>query len=159
MTIAMYPGRFDPATNGHLDIVTRAAAVFDGVIVAVAQSSSALFTTDERTELFREAVKHVDNVSVIQFSGLTVEAARQHGAKVLVRGLRAVTDFHVEFDMALMNRKMAGDIESVFMMTAAEHLFISATRIRELAGFGRDVSDLVPAAVNRALLEKFGDRR
>ncbi|MDA0364504.1 MAG: pantetheine-phosphate adenylyltransferase [Chloroflexi bacterium] len=158
MTVAMYPGRFDPATNGHLDIVTRAAAVFDQVIVAVAASSSSLFTTEERTDLFREAVKHLDNVSVITFSGLTVDAARAHGANALVRGLRAVTDFHVEFDMALMNRKMAGDIESVFMMTAAEHLFISATRIRELAGFGRDVKDLVPLAVNEALLKKFADR-
>ena len=159
MTIAMYPGRFDPATNGHLDIVTRAAAVFDKVIVAVAHSSSTLFTTDERTELFCQAVAHLDNVSVIQFSGLTVEAARLHGATALVRGLRAVTDFHVEFDMALMNRKMANDIESVFMMTAAEHLFVSATRIRELSGFGRDVSDLVPPAVNEALIKKFADRR
>jgi pantetheine-phosphate adenylyltransferase len=159
MTIAMYPGRFDPATNGHLDIVTRAAAVFDSVIVAVADSSSTLFSTAERVALFCDAVKHIDNVSVIQFSGLTVEAARAHGAKALVRGLRAVTDFHVEFDMALMNRKMADDIESVFMMTAAEHLFVSATRIRELAGFARDVSDLVPQAVNEALLKKFADRR
>jgi pantetheine-phosphate adenylyltransferase len=132
--------------------------VFDRVIVAVAHSSSTLFTTDERTELFQQTVQHLDNVSVIQFSGLTVDAARAHGANALVRGLRAVTDFHVEFDMALMNRKMADDIESVFMMTAAEHLFVSATRIRELSGFGRDVSDLVPPAVNKALLKKFADR-
>lgn len=159
MTVAMYPGRFDPATNGHLDIVTRASAVYDRVIVAVAHSSSTLFTTDERADLFCRAVEHLDNVSVITFSGLTVDAARAHGANVLVRGLRAVTDFHVEFDMALMNRKMASDIESVFMMTAAEHLFISATRIRELAGYGRDVGDLVPPAVHEALLEKFADRR
>ena len=158
MTIAMYPGRFDPPTNGHLDIVTRASVVYDAVIVAVAESSSALFTTDERKQMFSDAVAHLGNVSVISFSGLTVEAARQHGAKVLVRGLRAVTDFHVEFDMALMNRKMASDVESVFMMTAAEHLFISATRIRELAGFRRDVSDLVPASVNDALLQKFAGR-
>ncbi|MBM3140423.1 MAG: pantetheine-phosphate adenylyltransferase [Chloroflexi bacterium] len=159
MSVAMYPGRFDPVTNGHLDIVTRASRVFERVIVGVAESRSTLFTTDERSELFCEAVKHLPNVSVIVLSGLTVESARKYGANVLVRGLRAVTDFHAEFDMALMNRKMAGDVESVFMMTAVEHLFISASRIRELAGFGRDVSDLVPPGVNDALRRKLEGQR
>ena len=159
MSVAMYPGRFDPVTNGHLDIVTRASAAFDRVIVAVAKSSSTLFTTEEREQLFCTAVKDLPNVSVISFAGLTVEAARQNGATVLVRGLRAVTDFHNEFDMALMNRKMAPDVESVFMMTALDHLYISATRIRELAGLNRDVSDLVPPGINEALRKKLDARK
>jgi pantetheine-phosphate adenylyltransferase len=159
MTVALYPGRFDPVTNGHLDIATRAAAVYEHVIVGIAESKSTLFSTEERKELFCRAVEHLGNVSVIVISGLTVEAARTHGATVLVRGLRAVTDFHYEFDMALMNRKMAPDVESVFMMTAVEDLYISGTRIRELASFGRDVSDLVPPGVNAALRQKLDARR
>ncbi len=158
MTIALYPGRFDPVTNGHLDIATRAAAVYERVIVGIADSKSTLFTTDERKDLFCRAVEHLPNVSVMSFTGLTVDVARDCGATVLVRGLRAVTDFHYEFDMALMNRKMAPDVESVFMMTALEDLFISGTRIRELAGLGRDVSDLVPPGVNAALREKLDGR-
>lgn len=151
----MYPGRFDPVTNGHLDIVRRAAAVFDGVVVAVAESRSAMFTTAERRDMFAAAVADMPNVRVITYSGLTVEAAKAEGAQVLVRGLRAITDFTTEFDMALMNRKMESGVESVFLMTAVEHMFISASRIRELASFGRDVSDLVPAVVNDALQVKF----
>ena len=134
-------------------------AVYDRVIVAVAKSASTLFTTDEREHLFKDAVKDLKNVSVISFSGLTVDAARENGATVLVRGLRAVTDFHNEFDMALMNRKMAPDVESVFMMTALDHLYISATRIRELAGLDRDVSDLVPPGINDALRKKLDSRK
>jgi pantetheine-phosphate adenylyltransferase len=159
MTVAMYPGRFDPVTNGHLDIAARAASIYERVIVAVADTKSTLFTTEERKDLFCKAVAHLPNVSVIDYSGLTVEVARTHGATVLVRGLRAVTDFHYEFDMALMNRKMAPDVESVFMMTALEDLYISGTRIRELAGLGRDVSDLVPPGVNAALRAKLDGPR
>ena len=159
MSVAMYPGRFDPVTNGHLDIVTRASAVYDRVIVAVAKSGSTLFSTEEREHLFRAAVKDLKNVTVISYSGLTVDAARENGATVLVRGLRAVTDFHNEFDMALMNRKMAPDVESVFMMTALDHLYISGTRIRELAGLNRDVSDLVPPGINDALRKKLDARK
>lgn len=155
MTIAMYPGRFDPVTNGHVDIVARAAHIYDELVIAVARSSSTLFTTEERANLFRDAVRHLSNVRVIHYSGLTVDAARQEGAHVLVRGLRAVTDFTAEFDMALMNRKMAPDIESAFLMTSIEHLYVSGSRIRELASFGRDVSDLVPPGVAEALKTKF----
>lgn len=155
MTIAMYPGRFDPVTNGHVDIVERAARIYDEVVVAVAESQSTLFTTEERTALFRQAVDGIDNVRIISHTGLTVDAARECGAHVLVRGLRAVTDFTAEFDMALMNREMAPEIESAFLMTSIEHLFVSASRIRELAGFGRDVSNLVPPGVSEALTKKF----
>ncbi len=152
----MYPGRFDPVTLGHVDIVRRAAAVFDEVVVSVAESQSSLFSTEQRVALFTEAVAGIPNVRVRAHSGLPVDAAREEGAHVLVRGLRAVTDFTAEFDMALMNREMAPEVESVYRMTAVEHLFISASRIRELAGFGRDVSEHVPDCVARALREKFG---
>ncbi|MDA0352788.1 MAG: pantetheine-phosphate adenylyltransferase [Chloroflexi bacterium] len=158
MTIAMYPGRFDPVTIGHVDIVTRASQIFDRVIIAVAESRSALFSTDERRGLFANAVAHLDNVEVTTFSGLTVEEAQARGATVLVRGMRAITDFTNEFDQALMNRKMAPDVESVYLMTAAEHMFLSASRVRELAGFGRDVSDLVPPGVADAIVAKFAAR-
>lgn len=158
MVTAMYPGGFDPVTNGHLDIVERASKIFAEVIVSVAESRSAVFTTEERVQLLTGAVAHLPNVRAASHSGLTVEAAASQGATVLVRGLRAVTDFTTEFDMALMNRQMAGDIESVFLMTAVQHLYVSASRIRELASFGRDVSDLVPPGVAAALLTKFPDR-
>lgn len=158
MTIAMYPGRFDPVTIGHVDIVTRASKIFDRVIIAVAESRSALFSVTERQELFSNAIADLDNVEVVSFSGLTVEEAQARGATVLVRGMRAITDFTNEFDQALMNRKMAPDVESVYLMTAAEHMFLSASRVRELAGFGRDVSDLVPAGVGDAIAAKMAAR-
>ncbi|HEY7296279.1 MAG TPA: pantetheine-phosphate adenylyltransferase, partial [Dehalococcoidia bacterium] len=117
MTTAVYPGRFDPVTNGHLDIVRRAYKIFDTVIVAVVRSRSTVFTTEERIDFFREAVRELPGVSVEEIPGLTVDFARQHGATVLVRGIRAVTDFEYEFDMALMNKKMEPEIESVYLMT------------------------------------------
>ena len=156
MTTAMYPGRFDPVTNGHLDIVRRAARIYERVIVGVADSRSTLFSTEERVALFAAAVAAMPTVRVVANHGLTVECARAEGAQVLVKGLRALTDFHSEFDQALMNRKMAPAVESTFLMTSVEHLFVSASRIRELAGFGRDVSDLVPPGVAEALRAKFG---
>lgn len=158
MVTAMYPGRFDPVTNGHVDIVTRASHMFEHVVVSVAESRSGLFSTEERVALFDQAVTHLQNVRVRAHGGLTVDAAQSEGATVLVRGLRALTDFTVEFDMALMNREMAPTIESVFLMTELRHLFISASRVRELAGLGRDVSGLVPPGVSEALRAKFPDR-
>ncbi|MBM4416045.1 MAG: pantetheine-phosphate adenylyltransferase [Chloroflexi bacterium] len=155
MTVAMYPGRFDPVTNGHLDIVRRASLIYEQVVVAVANSSSTLFTTDERVALFRNAVAEMANVRVTRMDGLTVDTARHEGAQVLVKGLRAITDFNAEFDMALMNRKMTPELESTFLMTSLEYLFISASRIRELAGFGIDVSEHVPPGVAEALRAKF----
>ncbi|MSQ36600.1 MAG: pantetheine-phosphate adenylyltransferase [Dehalococcoidia bacterium] len=155
MTVAMYPGRFDPVTNGHLDIVRRASLIYEQVVVAVANSSSTLFTTDERVALFRDAVAEMANVRVTRMDGLTVNTARQEGAQVLVKGLRAITDFNAEFDMALMNRKMAPEVESTFLMTSLEYLFISASRIRELAGFGIDITEHVPPGVAAALRTKF----
>ena len=157
MTVGMYAGTFDPVTNGHLDIVRRAVAIFDELIVAVADSRSALFSTEERMDLFSRAIKDLDHVRVISYSGITVDVARHEGAQVLVRGLRALTDFTYEFDMALMNRNMAPEIDSAFLMTDAEHLFVSASRMRELSSFGRDVSEHVPAFVAEALRQKFPD--
>lgn len=159
MAIAMFPGRFDPVTNGHRDIARRAAGLFERVIVAVADlSQNYLFTTDERVALLKEAVADCANIEVKAFSGLTVDFAREEGATVLVRSMRAVTDFEAEFDMALMNKKMAPGVESVYLMASLEHLFISGTRIREVSALGYDVSDLVPPHVWAALKKKFAER-
>ena len=158
MRIAMYPGRFDPVTNGHLDIITRAAQLFDRLVVAPAASvsTSFLFNTEERAALLETAVKHLSNVEVKPYSGLTVDFARKHGVTILVRGIRAVTDFYAEFDMALMNKKMAPEIESVYLMTNLDHLFISASRIREVAALGYEVADLVPPNVGVELKTNVG---
>lgn len=156
MTIALYPGGFDPITNGHLDIVQRAAGMFDEVVMAIYGRNRELFTVEERLGLIVEATKHCPNVRANFFEGLVVNYADEVGASVLVRGIRAMTDFETEFDMALMNKKMAPHIESVFLMTGHEHLFISASRIRELAALHHPIDDLVPANVAAALAEKFG---
>ena len=156
MVVAIYPGRFDPVTNGHVDIVERASALFDRLIVAVYDlpENSSLFSTDMRVDLLRKAVKHLEQVTVKPFSGLVVDSARQEGATVLVRGIRAVTDFEAELDMALMNKKMAPELESVYLMANLEHLFVSGHRIREVASLGSDVSELVPSHVAQALQRK-----
>lgn len=157
MTTAVYPGGFDPVTNGHLDIVSRSAALFDEIIIAVYQrGKNDLFTVDERVEMFTAATRSLPNVRVESFTGLIVTYARSVGATVLVRGMRAVTDFEAEFDMALMNKKMAPEVESVYLITSLDHLFISASRIREIAALGQPVSDLVPPNVAQALEARFG---
>jgi pantetheine-phosphate adenylyltransferase len=155
MTVALFAGRFDPVTNGHLDIALRAEALFDGLIVAVAEISSTLFSTEERVSLFEEAVREHPNIKVVAFKGLLVEFARSQGASILIRSVRGSTDFEYEFDMALMNRKMAPELESIYLISRQENLFISGTRIREVASLGYDVSDFVPAHVTKALKEKF----
>ena len=160
MTLAMFPGRFDPVTNGHRDIARRAAKLFDEVIVAVVDlRQNALFTTDERVAMFKEAVADIPNIDVRSYSGLTVAFAMQLGVNVVVRSMRAVTDFEAEFDMALMNKKMAPEIESLYMMASLEHLFISGTRIREVSALGYDVSDLVPPHVWKALQAKYAQAK
>jgi pantetheine-phosphate adenylyltransferase len=160
MTTALYPGTFDPVTNGHLDIAHRAAALFDRVVIGVADApithASTLFDTEERVGLFQEALRDQPKVEVLPYSGLTVDFARERGATVIIRSLRGSTDFEAEFDMALLNRKMAPQIESVYLIARVEYLFISGTRIREVAALGYDVSDLVPAHVAAALKKKFG---
>ncbi len=160
MVAAVYPGRFDPVTLGHVDIAQRAATLFDRVVVAVYDlpPSGCLFTTEDRVALFADAVKHIEHVQVKSFSGLIVDFAREEKARVLVRGIRAVTDFEAEFDMALMNSKMAPEVESVYLMASLEHLFVSGHRIREVASMGYDVGELVPPRVAAALREKFGGK-
>ncbi len=155
MTVALFPGRFDPVTNGHVDIVRRAANLFERLIVAVVDvRTGALFSTEERVALIAKAVEEWPNVTAMSFRGLTVNFARQQSAGVIVRGIRAVTDFEAEFDMALMNKRMAPEIESAYLMTNLEHLYISGTRIREVASLGYDVTELVPSHVASALQVK-----
>jgi pantetheine-phosphate adenylyltransferase len=156
LTIALFAGRFDPVTNGHQDTAMRAADLFDELVIGVAESKSTLFTTEERVELFASAVGGVKNTRVTPYSGLTVDFARSLGATVLIRSMRGNTDFENEFSQALMNRQMAAEIESVYLIARLEHLFISGTRIREVAALGYDVTGLVPANVAEALKRKFG---
>jgi pantetheine-phosphate adenylyltransferase len=156
LVVAVYPGRFDPVTHGHLDITQRAAAMFTRLVVAVYDLPEAMFPVKERVVMFQQAVKHLPNVSVKPFSGLTVDFARREKATALVRGIRAVTDFETEFDMALMNKKIAPEVESVYLMASLEHLFVSGRRIREVASLGYDVSDMVPPHVGEALRRRFG---
>lgn len=159
MTKALYPGGFDPPTDGHLDIVDRASRLFDEVVVGVFGRNSQLFTIEERVDLMAHATRGYENVQVASFEGLMVKYAQDIGASVVVRGIRALTDFHSEFDMWVMNNKMAPDIDSVYFMTRARHLYISASRIRELASLGQSVEDLVPPNVSAALAERFGPPR
>ncbi|RLC56535.1 MAG: pantetheine-phosphate adenylyltransferase [Chloroflexi bacterium] len=157
MATALYPGRFDPVTNGHVDITQRAASLFAEVVVAVYDLApkDCLFSTTERVSMFSDAVKHLPNVTVRTFKGLVVDFARKEQANVLVRGIRAVTDFEAELDMALMNKTMAPEIESVYLMASLDHLYISGHRIREVARLGYDVGDLVPSPVVGLLDKKF----
>lgn len=158
MRIAIFPGGFDPVTNGHLDLVKRMTHLFDRVIVAVVKGreKGPLFSWEERIEMFRKAVEDLPNVEVEGFDEMTVDFARRKGAVAIVRGIRAVSDFEAEFDMAMMNRKMAPHLESVYLMANQDFLYISASRIREVARLGYDVKDLVPPHVRTALRRRFG---
>lgn len=149
MKIAVYPGSFDPITNGHLDVLFRASKVFDKVIVLVADNSEKkyIFSTSERVKMIKEAIKDFDNVSVDSTSGLTVKFARDVGACCLIRGLRAVTDFEYELKLAAANRFVDKNIDEVFFMASAEHSFISSSMVNELYSSGIDISKLVPASV------------
>ena len=153
---AVYPGSFDPVTNGHIDIVHRASKIFDGVIVAVyeAPPKNVLFTAQERVALFREAVNTFNNVEVTTFHGLTVDVAREAGAGLIIRGLRAGSDFENEFEMFLMNKNLAADVEAVYMMSNLQWQFLSSARVKEIAQLGADVRDLVPPHVAAALATK-----
>ena len=155
--IAVYPGSFDPITHGHEDLIRRSLAFADRVIVAVAVNvaKQVLFTLDERVALIREAVRH-PAVEVQSFDGLLVGFAREVGATLIVRGLRAVSDFEYEFQMALMNRTLAPGLETVFLVPAFDLTYISSSLVREVARFGGDVSELVHPAVQQALRRKFG---
>ena len=158
MTTAIYPGSFDPVTFGHLDVVGRAADVFERVVVAllVNPRKSPLWPTDERMACLREAVDaalgaDAARVEIVAFDGLTVEAARRVGARFVVRGLRAVSDFESEMQMAHTNRKLAPSVDTIFLMTALEHAYLSSSLVKEIALFGGDVTGMVPPAVTRRL--------
>ena len=154
---AIYPGTFDPITNGHLDIISRASKLYDKVIVAVAvnRGKTPLFTLDERVALIKEVTPEFSNVQVIGFDNLLVDCARQQGANVILRGLRAVSDFEYEFQLAGMNRRLAPQLETMFLTPAEQYEFISSTMIREIAQLKGDVSRFVPDAVHQRLIEKF----
>lgn len=155
---AVYPGTFDPPTLGHLDVIRRAAKVFDHLVVAVAEGTrkQTWFDIDERLRLVRASTRGMKNVTVESFSGLLMDYVRRRGSRTVVRGLRAFTDFEYEFQMALTNRKIAADIETVFLMTSESHSYISSTMVREVAELGGDTATLVPPVVQRALNRKLG---
>ncbi len=154
--VAVYPGSFDPITNGHLDVIRRAATMFDRVWVAVARHAekTPLFTVPERVAMARAAVRHLPRVAVDDFEGLLVSYARHQKATVIVRGLRAVSDFEYEFQMALMNRRLDPGIETIFLMPKDEYTFISSRLVKEVATLGGDVSAFVPATVEKAMRQR-----
>ncbi len=157
MRTAIYPGSFDPVTNGHLDVIQRAAKLFDRVIVAVAKNDDKhpLFTLDERFALVNKAMKHLPNVEADAFDGLLVKYVASRKAQAIVRGLRAVSDFEFEFQLALMNRKLDERVETIFMMPKDTYTFLSSRLVKEIARLGGDVSAFVPAHVQHALTKKF----
>lgn len=157
--LALYPGTFDPITNGHLDVITRAIRIFDRLVVAVAENPSKrpLFDFEERIELARSVIETLDDRSRIEVAGfktLTVEFARSIGATALIRGLRAVTDFEYELQIALTNRKLAQDVESVFLMPSVEYIYLNSSMVKDVARYGGDVNDFVPEIVKEKLREK-----
>ena len=156
---AICPGSYDPITNGHLDVITRAAELFDDVIVAVVnlpvRKGQTLFTAEERVQMIDEATAHLENVRARPFSNLVVEFARENGAKAIVKGLRAISDFEYEFEMNQLNRMQASDIETVYLMASPQYSFLRSSGIKELATFGGDIEALVPPHVAAALKERF----
>lgn len=154
--IAVYPGSFDPVTNGHLDILKRGLSLFDRIIVAILHNPSkkSLFTVEERMALLHTCLKKFDRVEVDTFSGLLVDYAEKRGAQAVLRGMRAVSDFEYEFQLALMNRKLNRNVQTVFLMTGLRWIFTSSSIIKEAAQFGGDIEDMVPPAVLRELNKK-----
>lgn len=156
MTLALYPGSFDPLTNGHLNVIKRGLQLFDTLVVAVAQNvkKQPLFSVDERMAMIREALSPT-TLEVATFHGLLVDYAKRRGATVILRGLRAVSDFEFEFQLAHMNRRLGAGLETIFMMTGEEHFYVSSQIVREVASMGGVVTGLVPDNVERRLKEKF----
>ncbi len=158
MKLAICPGSFDPVTNGHLQIIARAAVMFDRVIVVVManQNKQPLFSAAERVELLRRAVADMPNVEVDTYDGLLAEYARDKQACVIVKGLRAMSDFEYEFQMALTNRKLNPEVETVFLTTGAEHMYLSSSLVKQVAKLGGDIREFVPACVVKDILQKYG---
>jgi pantetheine-phosphate adenylyltransferase len=161
MRRAIYPGSFDPITNGHLDVIQRATHLFDELVVAVAlndqKHKSFLFSLEERFSILQEVCQEIPGVRIAKLEGLLVDFARDHGASAIVRGIRAVSDFEFEFQMALMNRKMEPTIETIFLMPKEDYSYLSSRIVKEIARLGGDVSAFVPACVVPALLRRFSD--
>jgi len=158
---AIYPGTFDPITYGHIDLIKRAQEIFSEVIVAVAHNphKKPLFSVNERVSFIKKATQDIKGVEVTHFEGLSVDFARKNKAKVLIRGLRMVSDFEYEFQMALTNRKFAADIETIFLMPHESYSYISSRLLKEAAILGADISTYVPAFVEKALKEKLGNKK
>ena len=162
MITAIYPGTYDPVTNGHVDVITRAAEIFDRVVIGVVgnpQHKEPMFTLDERVAFLRESLDSIDNVEVDVFSELVVDFAHRWEAKVIVKGLRVISDFEWEFQMNQLNRTLAPEIETVYVMASPQVSFVSSSGVKEIAAFGGDVSELVPLPVARRLAEIFPDGR
>ncbi|HEY6196413.1 MAG TPA: pantetheine-phosphate adenylyltransferase [Candidatus Eisenbacteria bacterium] len=159
--VALFPGSFDPFTNGHLDLARRASVLFDRVVIAVADNSAktSLFSAAERVEMIESAVGGLRGASAMHFSGLLVDCARKIGAQAIIRGLRAVSDFEFEFQMALMNRRLAPGIEVAFLMPSQEFTYLNSTLVKEVARHGGEIRGLVPALVERRLRERFAPAR
>jgi pantetheine-phosphate adenylyltransferase len=156
--VAVCPGSYDPVTNGHLDVITRAARVFDKVVVGVVNNpvrkQTTVFSAEERKKFIQDATAELGNVEVGIMSNLLVEFARENGATAIIKGLRAISDFEYEFEMNQLNRKLAADIESMYIFASANYSFLSSTGVKEIATFGGDIGDLVPEPVARALAER-----
>lgn len=158
--LAIYPGSFDPPTIGHLDVIERASRLFENLIVAVGVNSSKtpLLTTEQRLEALRLSVAHIPNVKVESFSGLLIDYVHSKNSRAIIRGLRATADFEYEFQMALMNRRLASDIETVFLMTTSEHSYLSSSMVREVAQLGGKYTELVPEPVAKLVEEALKSR-
>ena len=162
MITAIYPGTYDPVTNGHIDVITRAAAIFDRIVVGVVrdpQHKRTMFAVEERIEFLHEALQGIENVDIDVFSQLVVDFARKHGATTMVKGLRAISDFEWEFQMNQLNRHLAPEIETVYVMASPQVSFVSSSGVKEIAVFGGKVDELVPDTVARRLAEKFPNGR
>lgn len=157
MSIAVYPGSFDPITNGHIDLIERAIRIFDKLIVAVAENpgKTPLFTIEERLYMVKKTTEKYENVIVDRISGLTVDYVKQHGASVIIRGLRAISDFEFELQMALINRRLDDEIETIFLMPSLQYSFVKSSHIKELASLGAPLEGLAPDLVIKKLQEKF----
>ena len=156
MRVAIYPGSFDPITNGHLDIITRGSKVFDKLIVGVLVNVDkvGLFPIEERVELIKRVTKHLENVEVVSFNGLLVDLAKRNNARVILKGLRAVSDFEYEFQMALMNSQLDSDVETLFMTTSAANSFLSSSSVKQVAKFGVKINGLVPDEIVDDVIRK-----
>ena len=157
MRIAVYPGSFDPITNGHLDIIERASKIFDKVIVGVLNNKNKQprFTSEERVMLIRKVTGHLQNVETASFNGLLVDFAKEHSASVIIKGLRTVNDFEYEFQMALLNKTLDNDCETMFMMTNSKYSYISSSMVNELAGYKGDLAGLVPTDIIQYIKDKY----